>query len=188
MKLEDYIIDKPVITTDRLILRPLRSSDIPTLLEWMPDKSMYKYWGKQPGKADKDPAQLFAHEEEPTKSFHWGVEFEGKIVGELWVYLIEGNRMAKMALRIAPAYQHKGIATEATKLAVDFCFGNTELKRLWTDVDVRNEPSIRVLEKAGFRREGMIRQGKMVSTWCDYYIYGLLDTDWESSRKQVEGI
>ena len=34
-----------------------------------------------------------------------------------------------------------------------------------------------VLEKCGYTREGLIRQGKMVNTWCDYYIYGILSTD-----------
>lgn len=45
------------------------------------------------------------------------------------------------------------------------------------EVDVRNVASQRILEKCGFTREGLIRQGKMVNTWCDYYVYGILDTD-----------
>jgi len=63
------------------------------------------------------------------------------------------------------------------KAIIDFCFTHTELQRIWADVDVRNIGSWKVLEKCGFTREGMIRQGKMVNTWCDYYIYGLLKTD-----------
>lgn len=149
--LSDYIYDKPVLRTDRLVLRTLRPDDVPALREWMPDKSMYKYWGKNAGKADKEPSLLFVHPEKPGKSFHWGIEFEGKVVGEIWIYLIEGDRMAKLAFRVAPAAQGKGIATEAVKAVLKFCF-----------------------EKTGFLREGLIRQGKMVSTWCDYYIYGIL--------------
>jgi len=34
-----------------------------------------------------------------------------------------------------------------------------------------------MLEKCGYVREGLIRQGKLVSTWCDYYIYAILSTD-----------
>ena len=34
-----------------------------------------------------------------------------------------------------------------------------------------------MLEKCGYAREGLIRQGKMVNTWCDYYIYGVLASD-----------
>lgn len=131
---------------------------------------MYKYWGKSAGKADRDPSQLFAHAEKPSKSFHWGIEYEGKVVGELWIYLIENDRMAKLAFRVGTLWQGLGIASEVVHAAVDFCFRNTELKRIWTDVDMRNEASIRVLEKCEFLREGLIRQGKMVSSWCDYYI------------------
>lgn len=138
---------------------------------------MYKYWGKSAGKSDKDPSLLFAHTEKPSKSFHWGIEYECKAVGELWIYLIENDRMAKLAVRVGTPWLGRGIASEAVRAAVDFCFRNTELKRIWTDVDVRNEASVRVLEKSGFFREGLIRQGKMVSTWCDYYLYGILASD-----------
>ena len=67
---------------------------------------------------------------------------------------------------------------QALSAMVSFCFTSTELKRLWAEVDVRNVASQRILEKSGFTREGLIRQGKMVNTWCDYYIYGILDSDW----------
>jgi ribosomal-protein-alanine N-acetyltransferase len=45
MALADYIYNKPVIETERLILRPMTLSDVPALNEWMPDKSIYTYWG-----------------------------------------------------------------------------------------------------------------------------------------------
>ena len=41
MSLKDYIDNKPVIKTDRLVLRPLVASDVAALLEWMPDRSIY---------------------------------------------------------------------------------------------------------------------------------------------------
>lgn len=177
--LADYIYAKPVLKTERLTLRALRPDDVPALREWMGDKSMYKFWGKGAGKSDKDPSLLFVKSEKPSKSFHWGIaENAGdKVVGELWVYLIENDRMAKIAYRIAPSRQGRGYATEALRAAVRFCFEHTELRRLWSDVDVRNEASCRVLENCGFNREGLVRQGKMVSSWCDYYLYGLLRED-----------
>ena len=184
MYLEDYLFNKPVIETGILILRPFRMSDVESLKEWMADKYIYDYWGKKPGKADKDPSLLFHKSERPSKSFHLGIEHreDGKVIGEIWVYLIENSRMAKVAIRISPAYHGKGLGTEALKAMVDFCFNHTELQRLWTDVDVRNTASVKMLEKCGFLREGLIRQGKMVSSWCDYYIYGLLKTDREENK------
>lgn len=179
MALADYIYEKPTIDTPRLRLRPLRASDVSALREWTPDPSIYTYWGKRPGKADKNPALLFEKPEKPTKSFHLGVEERdtGKVIGDLWVYLIENDRMASVALRLAPACQGQGYGTEALAAMTAFCFTHTELQRLWTEVDARNLPSQRILEKCGYQREGLIRQGKMVNTWCDYYIYAILKTD-----------
>ena len=184
MALEDYIYEKPVIETVRLTLRKLTRSDVPDLEKWMPDKSIYTYWGKGPGKTDKNPSLLFEKEKKPTKSFHLGIVLKssGEVIGELWVYLIENNRMAKVAIRFSKDYQGKGYATEALNAITAFCFDNTELQRLWTDVDVRNEASVRLLEKCGYKREGMIRQGKMVSSWCDYYLYGLLKSEYNSEK------
>lgn len=177
--LVDYIEHKPTLETPRLRLRTMTATDIPGLREWMPDKSLYTYWGKNAGKADKDPSLLFRKAEKAAKSFHWGIALKesDKVIGEAWVYLIENDRMAKIAYRIAAAEQGRGYAAEALRSVVRFCFDKTELQRLWSDVDVRNIPSCRVLEKCGFTREGMVRQGKMVSTWCDYYLYGLLRSD-----------
>lgn len=179
MSLEDYIENKPVLQTDRLILRTLCAGDVPSLREWLSDPSVYTYWGARMGKTDKNPALMFDRAPKPAKSFHWGIVHrgDGKVIGELWVYLIENDRMAKVAYRLNPRCHGQGYATEALRAAVNFCFTHTELRRLWTAVDVRNTASCRVLEKCGFRREGLIRQGKMGTSWCDYYLYGLLKQD-----------
>ena len=179
MALADYINKKPVIDTPRLRLRPLCAEDIPSLKEWMADKAIYAYWGKGPGKTDKNPELLFTKAERTTKSFHLGIEEKptGKVVGDLWVYRIENDRMATVAIRLAPSRHGMGYGTEALSAMTRFCFDNTELRRLQAEVDVRNAASRRMLEKCGYRQEGLIRQGKMVSVWCDYCIYGILADD-----------
>ena len=74
MALADYIFKKPVIDTGRLTLRPMCAKDVPALKEWLPDPSIYTYWGKGPGKAEKNPELLFEKDEKQTKSFHLGIE------------------------------------------------------------------------------------------------------------------
>lgn len=179
MSLADYIASKPVIDTPRLRLRPLRPSDVPALREWTPDPALYAFWGKGPGKTDKNPALLFEKPAKPAKSFHLGIEEKAsaKVVGDLWVYRIENDRMATVAIRLAPSRQGRGYGTEALSAMTDFCFARTELRRLQAEVDVRNFPSRRMLEKSRYTREGRIRQGKLVSTWCDYFLYSRLSTD-----------
>ena len=61
------------------------------------------------------------------------------------MYLIENDRMASVAIRLAPSLQGHGYGTEALAAITDFCFEKTELKRLWTEVDIRNVPSQRML-------------------------------------------
>ena len=173
MSLAEYIREKPVIDTRRLRLRPLRPADVPALREWMPDPALYAYWGKRPGKADKNPAFLFEKPARPTKSFHLGIEEKatGRVVGDLWGYRIENDRKATVAIRIAPSRQDRGYGTEALAAMTDFCFAHTELRRLDAEVDVRNRSSRRMLEKCGYIKEARICQGKLVSTYCDYDLY-----------------
>ncbi len=101
-----------------------------------------------------------------------------KVIGDMWVYLIENDRMAKVAFRLSPACQGKRLMTEALVRAVTFCFEETELQRLWADVHIQNIASYKTLEKAGFKREGLIRGGKMVNTYYDYYLYGMIKADY----------
>lgn len=186
MALQDYVQNKPVLETQRLILRPLQKDDVADLKEWLSDASVYQYWGKRPGKSELNPELLFQKPEKATKSFHWGIvhKQEHKVIGEMWVYLIENNRMAKVAFRLSPAYQGNRLMTEALVRVVIFCFEETELQRLWSDVHTQNIASYKTMEKAGFRREGLIREGKMVNTYCDYYLYGMTKADYiEISNK-----
>ena len=187
MALADYIDRKPNIDTPRLRLRPMTAADVPALTEWMPDRSIYTYWGKGPSKCDKNPKLMFEKAEKPSKSFYLGIEEResGKIIGDLWVYLIENDRMATVAIRIASASQGKGCGTEALSAMTRFCFTHTELQRLWAKVDARNIPSQRMLDKCGYQREGLIRQGKMVNSWCDYYIYAILAEDLRTAVDRV---
>lgn len=74
MSLKDYLIDKPTLESTVTVLRPLTIDDVEDLKEWTSNKELYKYWGKRPGKSDKNPALMFSNKTaKPTKSFHWGI-------------------------------------------------------------------------------------------------------------------
>ncbi|MDF2588508.1 MAG: acetyltransferase family [Anaerocolumna sp.] len=185
MVIKDYLIDKPILNTDNLILRPITVNDISDLEEWLPDSELYTYWGRSANKNELEPKLRFDDprpniKRKPNPDFVWGIVLKSnmKVIGEIYVINIENNRMAKVAYRVSKQYWGKGFTTEALKCVVEFSFEETELQKLWTDVDTRNIASCRVLEKCGFMREGMIRQGKMNLTFCDYYLYGLLRDDY----------
>lgn len=173
--LKDYINNKPTIESKRLIIRPLKDTDIEDLREWTPDKSLYKYWGKNPGKTDLKPELLIEKKEKPSKSFHLYIEYkkESKVIGDIYIYLIEKDKKAKIAIRLNKKFHNMGIGTEAVTAMTNWCFKSTELEVIWTDVNIENISSIKLLEKCGFNRIKQIENGKMVSTICDLYIYEL---------------
>lgn len=185
MAIKDYLFVKPVLQTDNLILRPITADDTADLKEWMPDPDLYTYWGRPANRNELNPGEVFNDprpnvKRKPGLDFIWGIAVKpaNKVIGQVFIIEIENNRMAKIAYRIAKPYWCKGHTTEAVQKAVEFCFENTELQRIWTDVHINNIASCKVLEKSGFKKEGLIRQGKFNLTYCDYYLYGILKADY----------
>ena len=86
-------------------------------------------------------------------------------------------------MELVPSERKKGYATEATQLMVDYLFLSKEIARIQAVVEVRNVASQRALEKAGFQREGTIRdEGFERGEWRDYYLYGILRREWKEPR------
>lgn len=76
-------------------------------------------------------------------------------------------------------YWGRGIMTEAVKLMVDYGFATLDIVRLQAGILGNNPASIRVLEKAGFKKEGVLRGGIIKNdVILDEHIYGILKSDW----------
>ena len=191
--LNEFLTAKPTLETPRLMLRPLVSEDAASLRRWLARDEIYTYWGRKASKNEREPELMFIDarpwvKRKPDPDFKWGVVLKGApstVIGELSIFDIENARMGSVGYRLDPDLWGHGYATEALCAAVDFIFEHTELDRLQATADVRNTASNRVLEKCGFVREGTIRQGKMVSTYCDYNIWGMLRDDWEQTKSEA---
>jgi RimJ/RimL family protein N-acetyltransferase len=76
---------------------------------------------------------------------------------------------------IIPEEQGNGFATEAVDLCLGHAFDDRGLHKGWARVNEDNEASIRMLEKQGFEREGVLREQEYVDgEYVDVYRYGLL--------------
>ena len=190
--LKDYAIDKPILETDRLIIRVLNENDVDDLKEWLGRDEIYTYWGRKANKNEKNPELMFGPDprpwvvRKPSLDLDWGIVLKenNKVVGMIAVFDIQNNRMGDIGYRVNPEYWNMGITTEALKEVVKFVFENTEIERLNGRADVRNIASNKVLKRCGFIKEGTIRQGKMVSVYCDYNIYGMLKEDYANLKSQ----
>ncbi|WP_336057753.1 GNAT family N-acetyltransferase [Nitratireductor sp. CH_MIT9313-5] len=69
----------------------------------------------------------------------------------------------------------KGLMLDALKLVIPFAFGQLSLHRLEAACIPENQRSVRLLEKAGFRREGLARSYlKINGAWQDHVLYALI--------------
>lgn len=174
----------PVIETERLILRTVTKEDAADLKKWLGREEVYTYWGRKASEGEKNPESLFMDprswvKRKPGKDLHWGVLLKstGEVMGDVTVHDVQNGWMVSISFPLNPDEWGKGYATEAVGAAVEYAFDQVKLQRLEATVDVRNRVGIRVLEKCGFLREDIVRQGKKMSVSCDHHIYGLLQTD-----------
>ena len=189
--LKDHLEVKPILETPRLILRTLTPDDVPDLRRWLARDEVYTYWGRPASKGERQPETMFVDprpwvKRKPSPDFKWGMVSKdtNTVIGDISVFDIENNRMGSVGYRFDPDEWSNGYATEALREAVRFIFTHTELDRLHATADVRNTASNRVLEKCGFVLEGTVRRGKMVSTYCDYNIWGMLLEDFEALTRE----
>jgi predicted acetyltransferase len=82
---------------------------------------------------------------------------------------------------IDPGRHQEGIATEAVSAMLDFCFGELHLHRVQAFIQPDNTASRKLVEKLGFRSEGLLRDNLRVGgAWRDEMLFALLETDWRS--------
>ena len=92
---------------------------------------------------------------------HWAIEVGGEAVGGIGVEIGEGvyARSAHFGYWLAEPCWGRGVTTAAARACVDHVFATLPLVRLEAPVFEWNPASMRVLEKCGFTREGVMRYG-----------------------------
>ena len=96
-------------------------------------------------------------------------------------YLI-GN-LTTIGFGIIPDERCKGCATEAVDLIVDYLFLTNNIVRVQADTGTENKASQRVLEKAGFEKEGIIRSHYFCTgRWRDSFLYSILREEWKEPK------
>jgi len=79
---------------------------------------------------------------------------------------------------IGAKYAQQGYMTAAVRAVIPFVFDSLELHRLEAACLPNNTASIKLLERTGFRREGLARRYLRINgVWQDHLLYALLDSD-----------
>ena len=87
----------------------------------------------------------------------------------------EGSIAYNIGLSIASAYRGKGYGTEAQKLLASYLFSTYPIMRVEATTDRENIAEQKALEKAGFTRDGVMRQAQWrTGSWHDMVVYSKL--------------
>ena len=105
---------------------------------------------------------------------------EGELVGQLTVSGITYGSLysASIGYWVAQHVAGRGITPTAVALATDHCFTGLGLHRVEVNIRPENRPSLRVVEKLGFRDEGLReRYLHIQGAWCDHRTFALTTED-----------
>ena len=106
---------------------------------------------------------------------------DGTKIGYIAHFLAAGE--TELGYFIVPSERRKGYVTEAIEIMVDYLFLSRTIVRAQAKADPENAASWKALEKAGFKREGILRKtfycrGK----WRDDCMYSILREEWKEPR------
>jgi|LSQX01.1.fsa_nt_gb ribosomal-protein-alanine N-acetyltransferase len=166
MKFNDYFLTIPYLETDRMILREFYREDMKTYLEIIHDPRVQQYLGGGVSLFSNEPHisnWLNNINNRLLKSktvFTWCVELksEKKVIGRIDLGGFIRKSMAEISYYFSPEHWGMGLATEAVKEVIRFGFNELKLHRIQATVMSDNISSIKVLEKAGFMEEGLLKR------------------------------
>ena len=110
----------------------------------------------------------------------WVVTYGGRFAGQLTVgSIVWGSaRSAQVGYWIDEAYAGRGITPTALAMAMDHCFFAIGLHRVEATIRPENHASRRVVEKLGFREEGLRRRSLHIDgAWRDHLCYAMTVED-----------
>jgi RimJ/RimL family protein N-acetyltransferase len=123
------------------------------------------------------------------------IELDGVVIGDLMVGIKDGWAQAEVADEAAgveaelgwsldPEYGGRGLATEAVEGVLQLCFETLGLRRVVANCYADNEPSWRLMERVGMRREAYTVGDSLHRSrgWLDGMSYGLLAEEWRACR------
>jgi [ribosomal protein S5]-alanine N-acetyltransferase len=171
----------PTLESERLRLRAYRSNDTEAVFRLYSDPRVMRYWSFSPW-TERAQAEAYLRraltEMAEGRVLPWAIAAQGddRLLGTVTLFALDPVQgRAEIGYSMDPKFQGQGLASEALRLALAHAFDTLRYRRVEADVDPRNVPSCRLLERLGFRLEGLLRaRWRVAGEICDTALYGLL--------------
>lgn len=159
-------MEETIFVNDDIHLTPYRLSDKAALVEYIDDEEIHRNTLAIPypyTERDADEWLELTQQEFEKYRLHanWVIRNrKGKLIGCIGRQMLYGKtgHTDEVGYWLARPYWGKGIMTEVVKVFCDYWFEKGPLIRFTAAVFAYNRASARVLEKAGFEREGYLKK------------------------------
>jgi RimJ/RimL family protein N-acetyltransferase len=134
-------------------------------------------WFDNRGLSARDVVERSAARWQSSEAAELAILDADECVGSIWINL-GPERRASVGYWLLPQERGKGLVTHALLLVARWAFDELDVKRIGLLADPRNTSSIRVAERVGFQREGLLRSWVEVNgERVDHVSFSLLPTD-----------
>ncbi|AXI10192.1 N-acetyltransferase [Oceanobacillus zhaokaii] len=178
------LVPFPIIETNRLVLRKIEKSDANSIFNYLSDKKVMKYYGLAPFETINDALSEIAWYQtifDNKDGIRWGITLKGndEVIGSCgFLNMVREHFRTEIGYELNSSYWGKGIASEALQAVVSYGFENFNLERIEALIEPPNIPSLKLVEKLGFIREGLLRNYEFTGgKFDDLYMYSLLKQD-----------
>lgn len=168
------------IETERLILRPLTMADLDDIWAYASDPEVTRFtiFDYHTNRRVTEAWLRSAVDSSVGESFLFGMEHrkEKKVIGSCAIRAWDRDHSrAEMGWALTRAYWNQGYATEAVRALIGFGFEYLKLNRLQALCIPAHSASRRVMEKAGMKLEGILRQAEFFkNAYQDLALYSIL--------------
>jgi ribosomal-protein-alanine N-acetyltransferase len=168
---------------EKIRLRVLEKEDLPVLAGWFNDPEVFGEYNPLRQMSIDEVGKILSS---PYEMKPFIVEDKtGKKVGFIsYFYVLHpACRLLEVGYSYVPSERGKGYGTEALKIMVDFLFLTKDATRIQAQTDPRNLASHKILEKVGFKKEGVLRKSIFIrGEWRDSWVYSILREEWKNPK------
>lgn len=172
----------PTLSEGRITIRPIKARDAKQLeMELMRNRAWLRKWEATAPQTfvsfdiKAGIRNLLIHAKAGA-GLPFAIEFDGEFVGQLNVSgIVYGSlSSAQLGYWVAERVAGQGVTPTAVALATDYCLHTMGLHRMEICIRPENASSLRIVEKLGFRYEGLRRRYIHINgDWRDHFAYAL---------------
>jgi ribosomal-protein-alanine N-acetyltransferase len=181
---EDEIISVPSFETKRLVLRNIKKEEIPFILKHFGRDEVNEFSDYDSITKMEEAEEFYEKFFKPDRPLGFRqvivLKETDELIGTIGLFRWSmKDKRAEIGYDLVPEFWGQGIMTEALGPILEFGFDKMGLNRIDATSNTENIRSHRVLEKAGFKKEGVMREKYFYKgKFQDDAIYSLLMVDW----------